>query len=316
MGTGSLPAYTPLPFPGDVPGWLVAGITPPKDRAGQLVDIAELTDAVPSGSGHGPMHGGGSDALGAMRTAFSAPGWPVYWLRHVHGAEVITLSPDERRKERSGSGTPGAQPPRHAPLRARRSGDLLDRPDGPHGHAQGGTRGLPATGRLGVADALVTARPGVLLLTQHADCPPLLLWDAEWRAVGLAHAGRWGAFANVAAAVVSALGREVGSEPRALAATIGPGIRACCYEVGPEVVEEAETLGYGAFVERRGESAHLDVLGIIAHQLREAGVARIVGEREAECTRCGPTGLHSYRRRSGGSRPRFAAVAGIRGVEG
>ncbi|MDQ3855037.1 MAG: laccase domain-containing protein, partial [Chloroflexota bacterium] len=37
------------------------------------------------------------------------------------------------------------------------------------------------------ADALVTSRPAVLLVTRHADCPPVLLWDPVKRALGLVH---------------------------------------------------------------------------------------------------------------------------------
>jgi YfiH family protein len=167
------------------------------------------------------------------------------------------------------------------------------------------TRPLPR------ADALVTDAPGVLLATRHADCTPVLVWDPVRRAVGLAHSGRKGTLLDVAGAVVNAMQAAYDSDPRDLVASIGPGIRSCCYEVGPDVLEEADRLGVDRrWFSHREAGVYLDLQGLIASQLRDRGLTHVHGEREAECTRCGPTQLHSYRR--DGTKLRFAAVAGVR----
>ena len=178
-----------------------------------------------------------------------------------------------------------------------------------HGRDVVRIEGAAPPGRAGTADALMTAAPGALLLTRHADCPPVLLWDPARPAVGLAHSGRKGTFLGISGALVSAMREAYGSEPGEMLASIGPGIRSCCYKVGPEVVREARELGLGRFVQERDEGSYLDLHGIIAGQLRAAGVREVYGERDAECTHCGPTEMHCYRR--DGTTLRFAAVAGV-----
>lgn len=165
-------------------------------------------------------------------------------------------------------------------------------------------------GLVGGADALVTDQPGALLITRHADCPPVLIWDSHRRALGLVHSGRRGTLANVASAVVGCMVEQYGSDPREIAAHLGPGIRGCCYEVGEEIRTEATRLGWGdEYFDRRFGSTYMDLQKLLRDQLRAAGVGTVYGEQDAECTRCGPTQMHSYRR--AGSKVCFAAVAGI-----
>lgn len=165
-------------------------------------------------------------------------------------------------------------------------------------------------GLTGHADALVTNRPGTLLVTRHADCPPLLVWDPKRRVLGLAHSGRRGTLANIAGAMVRRMVDQYASNPQALVAHIGPGIRKCCYEVGQEIQAEATRMGWGdEYFDTRAGSTYMNLQKLLYDQLHAAGVAAIYGEQDAECTRCGPTQMHSYRRE--GSKVCFAAVAGI-----
>lgn len=85
-----------------------------------------------------------------------------------------------------------------------------------------------ASGVLGSGDGLVTSESGVVLGVLTADCVPVLL--AGPKGVGAAHAGWRGLVAGVVERTVERMG---GAER----AWIGPSIRACCYEVGPEVIE-------------------------------------------------------------------------------
>lgn len=86
-------------------------------------------------------------------------------------------------------------------------------------------------------DAAMTRAPGLLLAVQTADCLPILLADTKRRAVAAVHAGWRGTLRRI---VVKTLGRmrmQFGTRPADVAAAIGPGIGACCYEVGHEVVQ-------------------------------------------------------------------------------
>jgi hypothetical protein len=87
------------------------------------------------------------------------------------------------------------------------------------------------------ADVLVSDNPQVALAVRAADCVPLLLADPHTGAVAAVHAGWRGTAAGAASAAVEALTREFAARPRDLIAAIGPSIGACCYEVGPELID-------------------------------------------------------------------------------
>lgn len=85
-------------------------------------------------------------------------------------------------------------------------------------------------GDVGEADALWTTRTGLPVAVFTADCFGVVL-HADG-AVGVAHAGWRGTAAGVVAALRGEMTRA-GHPPQR--AAIGPGIGACCFEVGPEV---------------------------------------------------------------------------------
>ncbi len=166
-----------------------------------------------------------------------------------------------------------------------------------------------ASGVQGEADAMVTSTPGVVLLTRHADCPPIVVWDREHRAVGLAHSGRSGTVANIAGSMVATMARTFRSASGELKASIGPGVRGCCYAISEDTLSEQERVLAAPFLERRGGALYLDLHAMIASQLHRCGVNEVYGAEEAECTCCGITGYHSYRRDK--TTMRFAALASI-----
>lgn len=87
-------------------------------------------------------------------------------------------------------------------------------------------------------DGLLTRTPGIVLAVQTADCLPIVLVDTRHRAVGVLHAGWRGTVNRIAEKGVGEMRRWFGTLPRDVLAAIGPGIHACCYEVGPEVREK------------------------------------------------------------------------------
>jgi polyphenol oxidase len=96
-------------------------------------------------------------------------------------------------------------------------------------------------------DGMLTNLPGVLLGILTADCLPVILVDPKCRAVGIFHAGWRGTAKRIVEKGVGEMHRWFGSEPRDLKAAIGPGIRGCCYEVGPEVRSAFEAqFSYGS----------------------------------------------------------------------
>ena len=90
-------------------------------------------------------------------------------------------------------------------------------------------------------DGLITNTPGILLGILTADCLPVILVDPKNRAVGVFHAGWRGTVKRIVEKGVGEMQRWFGTRPQDLKAAIGPAIRGCCYEVGPEVRDAFES---------------------------------------------------------------------------
>jgi hypothetical protein len=91
--------------------------------------------------------------------------------------------------------------------------------------------------QLPAGDALLTDQPGILLSVRGADCLLVVLADPRQRVVAAVHAGWRGALDRVIEKVVGEMRRSFSSRPEQLLVALGPSIRACCYEVGEEVVD-------------------------------------------------------------------------------
>ena len=140
-------------------------------------------------------------------------------------------------------------------------------------------------------DALVTRKPGHWLGIRTADCVPLLIADPVKRAVGAVHAGWRGTVAEIARLTVETMASQYGSDPATLLAAIGPCISQCCFEVGPEVGQQFQTL----FPERT-EFSRIDLQEANRRQLVRAGVAPQHIDISGLCTACDEAEFHSWRR--------------------
>jgi YfiH family protein len=136
-------------------------------------------------------------------------------------------------------------------------------------------------GLWGEADAMFTSQQGLPLAVFGADCPTVLISSAT--AVGAAHSGWRGTAAGVVPELLRAMKSE-GHDPKR--ASVGPAIAACCFEVGPEVLDRFR----GFEAETTWGTASVDLGAVIAQQL--SGLEVDVDKR---CTRCDPT-LPSHRR--------------------
>ncbi len=146
-----------------------------------------------------------------------------------------------------------------------------------------------------VADALVTARPGVMLMVRAADCVPILLADVARGVVGAVHSGRSGLAAGVVPAAVSVL-REQGAEE--LVAWVGPHVCGSCYEVPQEMRAEVADVVPESYAETSWGTPSLDIGAGVLAQLRAADVHDVVVT--GRCTR-EDEDLFSYRRQGPGS---------------
>lgn len=151
-------------------------------------------------------------------------------------------------------------------------------------------------------DGFVTNEPGVALAVFMADCLPALLHDPAAGVIGAVHCGWRGSVADILGAAVTQM-CALGAHPADIRAAIGPGIGACCFEVGPEVVAAAEALlgaPLGALVRpTAGDRALLDLKRVNALRLTQLGVpAEQIAVSDA-CTMCRPDVFWSHRATDG-----------------
>jgi YfiH family protein len=153
-------------------------------------------------------------------------------------------------------------------------------------------------------DAVVTDEPDTLLTVATADCVPILIADANRKAVAAVHAGWRGSIQRVAARTVAEMESRFGSKPRDLWVGMGPSAGVCCYEVDGAVLGPLSA-GFpdwrSVVRETTPGKAKLDLRGLNALQLAEAGVPREQMRILEFCTVCSGEQFRSYRRE--GRRP-------------
>ncbi len=187
-------------------------------------------------------------------------------------------------------------------------------------------------------DGLITNTPGLLLAVLTADCLPVIVVDPKHRAVGVFHAGWRGTVKRIVEKGVGEMRKCFGSDPAQLRAAIGPGIRNCCYQVGPEVKDTFHAqFAYGSELFRETKERNeiherypllfltarapghselpkkifVDLVEANRRQLLDAGVpARNISDL-GTCTSCKPDMFFSHRAENGKT-GRMMAVVGIR----
>ncbi|MEI7512132.1 MAG: polyphenol oxidase family protein [Candidatus Uhrbacteria bacterium] len=137
-------------------------------------------------------------------------------------------------------------------------------------------------------DGFVTAETGITLTVTGADCFPVFVVDPVRRVIGIVHAG----WKGIAAGIVSKLVQEMeklGATKENLLFGIGPGIRACHFEVKEDVSS--------VFPDKESiHNSHIDLPASITRQLETLGIARTQIEDCGLCTACLSDRYFSYRR--------------------
>ena len=153
----------------------------------------------------------------------------------------------------------------------------------------------------GEADGIFSAGSLHAAAVRSADCVPLLIADREGGGIAAVHAGWRGTAAGIASAAVDRF--EAAGIPAArLVVAVGPAIRSCCYEVGPEVVR-----ALGA-----PPASTVDLSAINAERLAARGIPPGAIAVAPWCTRC-RRDLFFSARGEGAAAGRMLAVIGPRG---
>lgn len=135
-------------------------------------------------------------------------------------------------------------------------------------------------------DAFVTDVPGVCLITAHADCIPVQLYDPDRKVIAAVHAGWRGTALGIAAKAAELMKAKY--DCRNIRGYIGPGISKCCFETDtdvPQAMREAFKWANEYISEGRAAGKfYVDLKGVNKRQLEEAGVRNI--EVSDICTCC------------------------------
>ena len=146
-------------------------------------------------------------------------------------------------------------------------------------------------------DAVITQDTGVCIGVSTADCIPVLLYDTDHHACGVAHAGWRGTVARIVQHTLSVMQDVFDTDSHTIRAVIGPGISLDAFEVGQEVYDAFSAAHFPMQrISRRYEKWHLDLPLCNRLQLIDAGVPYYHIHDAAVCTYCNPDEFFSARR--------------------
>ena len=152
-------------------------------------------------------------------------------------------------------------------------------------------------------DGLITNRPNVALVTQYADCTPLVFYDPVKKVIATSHAGWRGTVKLIGKCTVDKIVNEFGSNPKDIIAGIGPNIGQCCYEVDDPVINEFKKIDFlnlPDFVKNKGDGKYmLNLVEANRQILIGSGILPENIDVSDICTCCNSKDLHSHRATKG-----------------
>lgn len=164
-------------------------------------------------------------------------------------------------------------------------------------------------------DGLITNQSGVALVTQYADCTPLVFLDPVNKVIATSHAGWRGTVKEIGKKTVEKMSKEFGSNPNDIIAGIGPCIGKCCYEVDDPVYNEFIKLSYlnlsKIFTPKDNGRYMLDLVEANKQILLNTGIEPQNIDFTDICTCCNANELHSHRA-SKGERGNLALIIALK----
>lgn len=144
-------------------------------------------------------------------------------------------------------------------------------------------------------DGFITDIPDICLITAHADCIPVQLYDPQQKVIAAIHAGWRGTALGIAAKAVRIMREQY--RCRNINAYIGPGISSCCFETDSDVPQKMKEAfeWAGEYISEgcREGKFYTDLKGINKRQMLEAGATEV--KTSGVCTCCNEN-YCSYRR--------------------
>ncbi len=149
-------------------------------------------------------------------------------------------------------------------------------------------------------DGYVTDLPGLPLAVFTADCVPLLMQEPEAGVIAAVHCGWKPTAADIVGEAIRQMA-SLGAKSHRIRAAVGPCIRRCCFQTGPEVPAAMERLLGGEAADLYAPDAEaagkyrLDLPGAVKRRLTQLGVPEDQIDDLGECTMCRPDKYWSHR---------------------
>ncbi|MBI5346908.1 MAG: peptidoglycan editing factor PgeF [Chlamydiae bacterium] len=132
-----------------------------------------------------------------------------------------------------------------------------------------------------MADAMVTNLPKIILGTDSADCPIILLADSQAKVIGLSHAGWRGAKGGIIESTIEKM-LSLGADPFHIIAAISPCIGQNSYEVGYEFYQQFldEDLNNQRYFKEAKKMKHFffDLIGFVKGRLFKLNIKTVSSE--------------------------------------
>lgn len=152
-------------------------------------------------------------------------------------------------------------------------------------------------------DGLITNISGVALVTQFADCVPLLFYDPQKKVIAASHAGWKGTVLEIGKETVLKMAEEFESNPQDILVVIAPSICKDCYEVDDIVINELNKISYlktdDIYYKKPNGKYQLSLWEANRQILMNAGVKAENITVTDLCTNCHPDVFHSHRATKG-----------------
>lgn len=146
------------------------------------------------------------------------------------------------------------------------------------------------------ADAVITSKPKIFVGIRTADCVPILIATKSNTYIGAVHAGWKGSVNKILEKTLKIL-HALGIEKRDLLVAIGPHIKACCYQIGNEVIAFLikNFTNYEEFIIKNEKGLFLDLEKLNLFQALSFGVPLENIWISRDCTFCRSDVYWSYR---------------------
>lgn len=148
-------------------------------------------------------------------------------------------------------------------------------------------------------DALYTREKNLYLLTYHADCIPVLLYDCKEELIAAIHSGWKGNVSEITLKTLNYLALHENVKPQNIYAYIGPSLSFEAFEARDDIIDLVKQMSIDTepyYVETAPGIYHLDAKGLVKAQLCHFGVPLNQITIDPHCTKSSPELFFSYRR--------------------